>query len=147
MTIPTRADNGVNKSPHRTPEPASPQRGDTTSTSDHSEHMNNVNNHTSEQISHTSPNLEEYSSTTNSQPAAVLEVPVPSINKDKMGSASESNVITILHFNDVYNIEPREIEPVGGAARFTTAIRSRAELNPLVLFSGDAFNPSLSGYI
>jgi 5'-nucleotidase len=54
--------------------------------------------------------------------------------------------LTILHFNDVYNIEPRDLEPVGGAARFTSAIKQRAHLNPLVLFSGDAFNPSLSEF-
>lgn len=62
-----------------------------------------------------------------------------------MGLAGQ--VITILHFNDVYNIEPREQEPVGGAARFTTALKERQHLNPLVLFSGDAFNPSLSMFI
>ena len=62
----------------------------------------------------------------------------------KMGSASD--VITILHFNDVYNIEPREQDPVGGAARFVTALRSHQDINPIILFSGDAFNPSLSKY-
>uniref|UniRef100_A0A1I8IWB6 Metallophos domain-containing protein n=1 Tax=Macrostomum lignano TaxID=282301 RepID=A0A1I8IWB6_9PLAT len=41
----------------------------------------------------------------------------------------------ILHFNDVYNIEPAG--HIGGAARFVTALRSFAELQPLVLFSGD----------
>ena len=29
-----------------------------------------------------------------------------------------SDTITILHFNDVYNVESREVEPVGGAARW-----------------------------
>ena len=56
----------------------------------------------------------------------------------------KSRHLTILHFNDVYNIEARDKEPVGGAARFTTLIKSKAHLNPLVLFSGDAFNPSIS---
>lgn len=51
--------------------------------------------------------------------------------------------ITILHFNDVYNVEPQDMEPPGGAARFKTAIQSFAHLNPLVVFSGDALNPSL----
>ncbi|PAA48320.1 hypothetical protein BOX15_Mlig025898g5 [Macrostomum lignano] len=46
----------------------------------------------------------------------------------------------ILHFNDVYNIEPAG--HIGGAARFVTALRSFAELQPLVLFSGDVFSPS-----
>ena len=52
--------------------------------------------------------------------------------------------ITILHFNDVYNIEPRDQEPVGGAARFVTKVRSFGEKEPLILFSGDCLNPSLS---
>ncbi|XP_059616059.1 snake venom 5'-nucleotidase isoform X1 [Phlebotomus argentipes] len=52
--------------------------------------------------------------------------------------------ITILHFNDVYNIEPNSVaEPIGGAARFATAIHSFRDLKPLVLFSGDAFSPSM----
>ncbi|KMY92833.1 uncharacterized protein Dsimw501_GD10747, isoform A [Drosophila simulans] len=56
----------------------------------------------------------------------------------------EDKPLTILHYNDVYNIESMaETEPVGGAARFATAIKSFAHLNPLVLFSGDAFSPSM----
>eukprot|EP00798_Chlamydomonas_sp_ICE-L_P020484 gene20484-27272_t len=55
-----------------------------------------------------------------------------------------SKRITIVHFNDVYNIEPAKREPVGGASRFCTKVKSmKAECNPLVVFSGDAFNPSL----
>lgn len=62
-----------------------------------------------------------------------------------MGSnVKDPTTITILHFNDVYNIEPREQDPVGGAARFKTAVDNLRNLNPLVLFSGDVFNPSLS---
>lgn len=52
--------------------------------------------------------------------------------------------LSILHFNDVYNIEANSaVEPIGGAARFCTAIKSFSHLNPLVLFSGDAFSPSM----
>jgi len=51
--------------------------------------------------------------------------------------------ITIVHFNDVYNIESGTHEPVGGAARFKTAVRNLADRDPLVLFSGDALNPAL----
>jgi len=51
--------------------------------------------------------------------------------------------ITIIHFNDVYNIESGTHEPVGGAARFMTAVRRLADRDPLVLFSGDALNPAL----
>lgn len=52
--------------------------------------------------------------------------------------------LVIIHFNDVYNVEPRPgLEPVGGAARFCAAVRSFQHLQPLVLFSGDAFSPSM----
>lgn len=57
-----------------------------------------------------------------------------------------SQNLVILHFNDVYNVEPNPQEPVGGAARFCTAIKSFEHLNPLVLFSGDAFSPSRREY-
>lgn len=43
----------------------------------------------------------------------------------------------------VYNIESRPQEPVGGAARFMGAAREFAGEQPLVLFSGDCLNPSL----
>ncbi|KAJ8975213.1 hypothetical protein NQ317_000211 [Molorchus minor] len=59
------------------------------------------------------------------------------------GGAMATNLI-ILHFNDVYNVESRASpEPVGGAARFCTAIKSYHHLHPLILFSGDAFSPSM----
>ncbi|XP_076110870.1 mannosylglucosyl-3-phosphoglycerate phosphatase-like isoform X1 [Mytilus galloprovincialis] len=51
--------------------------------------------------------------------------------------------LTIIHFNDVYNIEPQKDEPKGGAARMASYIKSCQELNPVVLFSGDILNPSL----
>ncbi|KAL5021091.1 hypothetical protein ScPMuIL_000246 [Solemya velum] len=51
--------------------------------------------------------------------------------------------LTIIHFNDVYNIEPQQTEPVGGAARLIQYIKSQQHRNPLVLFSGDCMNPSL----
>lgn len=52
---------------------------------------------------------------------------------------------SIIHFNDIYNIESRESEPVGGAARFITALEYLVAKNPsLVFFSGDALSPSLS---
>lgn len=55
-----------------------------------------------------------------------------------------SKKLTIVHFNDVYIIEEREREPVGGAARFKTVVDSLSDKNPLVLFSGDAIAPSNS---
>lgn len=97
--------------------------------------------------------------------------------------AGQPRTLSIVHFNDVYNIEAAPKEPVGGAARFVAKVcapepcntptlrcamlrqllhtplyaqsrppalrlchkqvKSLAPLNPLVLFSGDAFNPSL----
>lgn len=58
--------------------------------------------------------------------------------------------LELIHFNDVYHVSPSKDEPIGGASRFTTKvdeIRSQSDLEPLVLFSGDAFNPSLEGTI
>ena len=61
-----------------------------------------------------------------------------------------SRELCILHFNDVYNVEASLREPKAGAARFVsqlTQIREEREQQglsiPLLLFSGDAFNPSV----
>lgn len=62
-----------------------------------------------------------------------------------------SKQLTILHFNDVYNIDVSgSQEPVGGAARFVHAVQQQRQAiqqetgqQPLVLFSGDCFSPSL----
>lgn len=56
-------------------------------------------------------------------------------------------VVTILHFNDCYNVEPRTLEPAGGAARFKSALKSFDSCHPIVLFSGDILGPSISMYI
>lgn len=60
--------------------------------------------------------------------------------------------LEIIHFNDVYHVSPTKEEPVGGASRFASKINetlseSNLDDKPLVLFSGDAFNPSLEGTI
>ncbi|KAG9290588.1 hypothetical protein G9A89_020958 [Geosiphon pyriformis] len=59
--------------------------------------------------------------------------------------------IHILHFNDVYHLQAQKHEPVGGAARFATAVqnfRKQYEVDTsCVLFSGDAFNPSIESSI
>ncbi|OQR69207.1 5' nucleotidase-like [Tropilaelaps mercedesae] len=52
-------------------------------------------------------------------------------------------IVTLLHFNDCYNVEPQSTEPVGGAARFCTVVKSMSSLNPLILFSGDVLAPSI----
>lgn len=62
--------------------------------------------------------------------------------------------LRILHYNDVYHIEPSSAEPVGGYARFKTLCdhyRSDAQFagqsDLLTFFSGDAFNPSLESSV
>lgn len=55
--------------------------------------------------------------------------------------------LTIIHFNDVYDIFPSDTEPVGGAARFAKLVKEYSEpphsgSPPLILFSGDCLNPS-----
>ena len=47
--------------------------------------------------------------------------------------------ITIIHFNDVYNL-------TNGAARFATALQAYTHTNPLVLFCGDVVSPSRCKY-
>nr|CAG8453058.1 5310_t:CDS:2 [Entrophospora candida] len=55
--------------------------------------------------------------------------------------------IQIFHFNDVYHLKPQKQEPIGGVARFATVVKQFREKygveNSCVLFSGDAFNPSV----
>lgn len=66
---------------------------------------------------------------------------------NSLAGGNNSSNLVIIHFNDVYNVEPRTgHEPVGGAARFCTAVKSFQHLHPLVLFSGDAFSPSMCKY-
>ena len=50
----------------------------------------------------------------------------------------------------MYNIEPSDRDPVGGAARFVSLIKNiksaaaaAGAAEPVVVFSGDAFNPCL----
>ena len=56
--------------------------------------------------------------------------------------AQPEKTITILHFNDVYNIEPMQKGKIGGAARVATVIQKYQKENPLILFSGDALSSS-----
>ncbi|CAG8524516.1 10495_t:CDS:2 [Acaulospora colombiana] len=55
--------------------------------------------------------------------------------------------LQILHFNDVYHLSPQKREPVGGVARFATAVKEFRQIfgtdSSSVLFSGDVFNPSV----
>jgi 2',3'-cyclic-nucleotide 2'-phosphodiesterase (5'-nucleotidase family) len=67
-------------------------------------------------------------------------------------------VLRIVHFNDIYHLDEQAKEPVGGAARFYTALQqSRAFIsesqgntpldNALLFFSGDCFNPSIESSV
>ena len=69
--------------------------------------------------------------------------PITPMQDEATAAAGGERHLVILHFNDVYNIEPSSREPVGGAARLAHRIRSMGNEEPLVVFSGDAFNPSL----
>jgi 2',3'-cyclic-nucleotide 2'-phosphodiesterase (5'-nucleotidase family) len=51
--------------------------------------------------------------------------------------------LTILHFNDVYEIESVNDGALGGAARIATLVKEYADKNPLILFSGDTLSPSI----
>ena len=62
--------------------------------------------------------------------------------------------LRILAYNDVYHIEARSAEPVGGIARFQTLVnryrsdpRYAGQPDLITLFSGDAFNPSLESSV
>jgi 2',3'-cyclic-nucleotide 2'-phosphodiesterase (5'-nucleotidase family) len=63
--------------------------------------------------------------------------------------------LRIIHFNDVYHLNEGSIEPVGGAARFHTAVHEArkhmfgydAQDDILVVFSGDCFNPSIESSV
>ncbi|XP_076062141.1 mannosylglucosyl-3-phosphoglycerate phosphatase isoform X2 [Oratosquilla oratoria] len=69
---------------------------------------------------------------------------------EKSSTSSSSNhtgprapSITLIHFNDVYNVEDQPSEPKAGAARFKSAFLSKADKDPLILFSGDILAPSI----
>lgn len=62
--------------------------------------------------------------------------------------------LRILHYNDVYHVDPSSAEPVGGIARFITVCKEYRESDKykgqpglVTLFSGDAFSPSLESSI
>ena len=60
---------------------------------------------------------------------------------------TQTKTLSLLHFNDVYQIEPVSKGKLGGAARVKTLIDGLKNEKPLVLFSGDAFSgASLSSH-
>uniref|UniRef100_A0A2K6G2M8 Ecto-5'-nucleotidase n=1 Tax=Propithecus coquereli TaxID=379532 RepID=A0A2K6G2M8_PROCO len=85
---------------------------------------------------------EEASAVAPPQPSELEAAPSPVTWGDKSENIGPYD-LTILHFNDVYDVDPRPEEPVGGAARFATAVKKFRFLNPLLIFSGDCLNPSV----
>ena len=70
------------------------------------------------------------------------------------GDNSERPDLRILHFNDVYHIEPSSHGPAGGVSRFQTIckyyqqdLRFQGQSDLITLFSGDGFNPSLESSV
>ena len=62
--------------------------------------------------------------------------------------------LRILHYNDVYHVDPSSAEPVGGVARFMPLMehyrdreKFKGQPDLITLFSGDAFNPSLESSV
>ncbi|GFR40976.1 hypothetical protein Agub_g1641 [Astrephomene gubernaculifera] len=84
-----------------------------------------------------------------SSPSATQVVPLEPFSTlpqdDGTAYGGSSRKLTIIHFNDVYNIEEQAREPKGGAARLCGKVKEirQTGANPLVLFSGDCYNPSL----
>ena len=83
--------------------------------------------------------------------ATALAAPDGSLqpNPAKNNGPCEEGSLTFIHFNDVYNVEGSG-KKKGGAARFVAAVNrcrsealERGEADPLCLFSGDCFNPSI----
>ncbi|KAK5652384.1 hypothetical protein OQA88_10576 [Cercophora sp. LCS_1] len=70
------------------------------------------------------------------------------------GEASTSPDLRLLHYNDVYHLDPSSSEPAGGTARFVTLCkeyregeRFKGQPELVTLFSGDVFNPSLESSV
>jgi 2',3'-cyclic-nucleotide 2'-phosphodiesterase (5'-nucleotidase family) len=71
-----------------------------------------------------------------------------------LNNNNKKNILDIIHFNDVYNLEPQYSEdPIGGVSRFNTALTNlKKELasqgrKPIIIFSGDFVGPSLMSTI
>ena len=65
------------------------------------------------------------------------------INFIGLSKVFRAEMLTILHFNDAYKLDPFKNEPAAGFPRFATSWLSEAPTAQLRLFSGDVFNPSL----
>lgn len=84
------------------------------------------------------------------EPTAEPQVTYSSGRSDG-GSAPD---LRIMHYNDVYHVDPSSAEPVGGFPRFMTMCKEyqtgqqfAGQPKLITLFSGDAFNPSLESSV
>ncbi|KAB5540586.1 Metallo-dependent phosphatase-like protein [Coniochaeta sp. 2T2.1] len=78
--------------------------------------------------------------------------PVVTFSSGRTGKSAPD--LRILHYNDVYHLDPSSAEPVGGIGRFITVCREYKESEKykgqpdlVTLFSGDVFSPSLESSI
>lgn len=79
-----------------------------------------------------------------------MSVPERSITYASGNANSGPPDVRLIHYNDVYHLDPSSAEPVGGLSRFMTIIKEYQSLvdpEPLTFFSGDAFNPSLESTV
>ncbi|GAM89922.1 hypothetical protein ANO11243_079620 [Dothideomycetidae sp. 11243] len=78
----------------------------------------------------------------------------PSHSTVKEYTSDTTPHLRILHFNDVYHVEPGSRDPCGGISRFQTLCNQyrdgeayAGQPGLLTFFSGDAFNPSLESSV
>ncbi|KAL4926398.1 putative 5'-nucleotidase [Aspergillus undulatus] len=108
------------------------------------------------------PGMSLQSLTSPRTPSALLHLDLPSMSSSDVDGLSVTYScdrtgnpdLRLIHYNDVYHVEPGSAEPAGGAPRFQTVInhyRSHSGFEgqpaPLTFFSGDAFNPSLESTV
>jgi 2',3'-cyclic-nucleotide 2'-phosphodiesterase (5'-nucleotidase family) len=83
--------------------------------------------------------------------------PGPNIEPTSVSGRADAGTppdLRILHYNDVYHVDPASAEPIGGFSRFNHLCKEyqsdpKYEGQPklLTVFSGDAFNPSLESSV
>ena len=74
---------------------------------------------------------------------SLLRTWLPSV---AIGPPKKSSILTLFHFNDVYNVETKATKAKGGAARFVSAMlkaQAAAADSGVCFFSGDCFNPAI----
>jgi 5'-nucleotidase len=88
------------------------------------------------------------------EPTAEPQVTYASGRVEQQGQADSPPDLRLIHYNDVYHLDPSSAEPVGGLPRFISVCREYQEgeqfkdqPKALTLFSGDVFNPSLESTV